>query len=306
MKYSIQSFSVKLSFTFFLFVSSIISQNITDLSIAEQIAYSTIRIEILTKDNSYGQGTGFIFSFLEDGNQSVPAIVTNKHVLAEAKFIRFFLSQKGEDGLPIKDSLIPIILYDLDSLIMLHPDKEVDLAILFLAPVLQEADKQGYRPFYKTLTKSLIPSEDELKQLDAVEDIIMVGYPIGIWDTVNNYPIFRRGITATHPFNKYLGKEQFVIDAACYPGSSGSPIFILNPGMFVTKFGKIVAGRDRIYLLGILYGGPTLTTEGQLKVVEIPKNYKLKAEVEIPINLGLVIRSSKLLEFESLIKASLE
>lgn len=37
---------------------------------------------------------------------------------------------------------------------------------------------------------------------------------------------FRRGITATNINFDYNGKKEFVIDAACFPGSSGFPVFI--------------------------------------------------------------------------------
>jgi len=63
----------------------------------------------------------------------------------------------------------------------------------------------------------------------------MVGYPIGLWDEKNNYPIFRKGITATHPANDYNGKSEFMIDAACFPGSSGSPVYIIDELNYVDK-----------------------------------------------------------------------
>ena len=36
-------------------------------------------------------------------------------------------------------------------------------------------------------------------ELSAVEEILMIGYPNGLWDAVNNYPLIRRGVTASHP-----------------------------------------------------------------------------------------------------------
>jgi len=58
----------------------------------------------------------------------------------------------------------------------------------------------------------------QLGELSAIEDIIMIGYPDGIWDSINNQPIIRRGITATQPKNNFNGKQEFLIDAACFPG----------------------------------------------------------------------------------------
>jgi len=70
----------------------------------------------------------------------------------------------------------------------------------------------------------------------------MVGYPVGIWDSANNMPVIRRGITATHPGKDYEGKSEFMIDAACFPGSSGSPVFLFNLGSYPQKAGGIVIG----------------------------------------------------------------
>lgn len=81
----------------------------------------------------------------------------------------------------------------------------------------------------------------------------MIGYPNGIWDSVNNMPIIRKGITATHPRLNYNGRKKFMIDAACFHGSSGSPVLLFNTGTYATKDGNTTIG-TRIMLLGILCG----------------------------------------------------
>ena len=55
-----------------------------DLSLSEQICYSTIRIETQTNKGCC-TGTGFFFNFLEnpDNKTHIPCIVTNKHVVEE-------------------------------------------------------------------------------------------------------------------------------------------------------------------------------------------------------------------------------
>ena len=40
----------------------------------------------------------------------------------------------------------------------------------------------------------------------------MIGYPNGLWDKVNGLPFFKRGMTATHPYINYNGREEFVMD----------------------------------------------------------------------------------------------
>jgi len=61
--------------------SAVSQQSATDLSLTEQIAYSTIRIQV-NVGNSVGIATGFFFSFLKDSLGNIPVIVTNKHVIA--------------------------------------------------------------------------------------------------------------------------------------------------------------------------------------------------------------------------------
>lgn len=74
------------------------------------------------------------------------------------------------------------------------------------------------KSFYIALTKELIPNFEQLSNLRAIEDITMIGYPTGLWDRVNNLPIVRKGITATHPNINYNGIEEILIDAKfCFP-----------------------------------------------------------------------------------------
>src|ERR1700736_1715142 len=99
----------------------------------------------------------------------------------------------------------------------------------------------------------------------------MVGYPNGLWDEANNYPLIRRGITASHPAVDFQikGVATTVIDAACFPGSSGSPVILHNTGTYSDKKGNTVIG-SRTMLLGVLFSGPTIQADGKIVVRDIP------------------------------------
>ena len=56
----------------------------------------------------------------------------------------------------------------------------------------------------------------------------MVGNPNGLYDTTNNFSLFRTAKTTTHPAIDYNGKKKALLDIACLPGSSGSPVSILD------------------------------------------------------------------------------
>ena len=271
------------------------------LSPSEQLTYSTVRIECDLKGGGKSTGTGFFFKFLDDGQNFVPVVVTNNHVVKDAVQGRFLLHEGDNDGGPHTDSNFSVSLGNFESLWIKHPDPKVDLCILPIATLLSEAAKQNRKIFYVSLDPSLIPSEEQLAGLTAVEEVLMVGYPVGIWDKVNNMPIIRRGITATHPSKNYDGRHEFMIDAACFPGSSGSPVLLFNIGSYALKTGGIAMG-SRILLLGILYAGPQYNAKGEIVVENVPTGQKLVASSSVPTNLGLCIKAAKLREFEPIIE----
>ncbi len=271
------------------------------LSLTEQLAFSTVRIEVVHNNGNIGVGTGFFYKFELEENINVPVLITNKHVIQDSKKGTFLLTKSDNDGTPLLTEHIPIRVENFENKWIKHPKPDVDLALLPIAPIFHGLKIKGTKIFYKTFDKSVIPTEDQLKGLTAVEDILMVGYPIGLWDKVNNYPIFRQGITATHPSNDYNGKAEFMIDSACFPGSSGSPVVLYNVGNYVNKGGGTVIG-SRFYFLGVLYGGPQYTATGEIKIINVPTIQEKISATLIPINLGVVIKSKRILDFKELIQ----
>ena len=55
-------------------------------------------------------------------------------------------------------------------------------------------------------------------------------------DEVNNKPVVRKGITATDIRLDYNGRKEFLIDAACFHGSSGSPVFLRKMGPIKRRY----------------------------------------------------------------------
>lgn len=271
-----------------------------NLTASERLAHSTVRMECDTPDGR-GTGTGFFFRCLNEGSRFVPVIVTNKHVVAAATIGRFHLTLADAEGDPRIGSHIRIELPDFQRRWIDHPDPTVDLCVMPIQPLIEEAYAAGHRFFYTSLDGSLIPSADELADLGALEDVIMIGYPNGIWDASNNMPIIRRGVSATHPNLDYEGRREFMIDAACFPGSSGSPVFLYNNG-WTTRAGGTVMGNLRVKLLGVLYAGPQHTATGEIRIVNVPTQQRAIALSTIPNNLGLIIKSSRILEMDAVLR----
>lgn len=266
------------------------------LSPAEQLAHSTVRIEC-DLPGGIGTGTGFFYSLDRKGDQHIPVIVTNKHVVQGAKKGRFLLTLQGSDGLPMVGQCQAYELDAFQQRWLAHPDPDVDLCVMPMAPLLQEAQKTGKQFYFATMDETLIPSAAEVDDMVGLESITMVGYPNGLWDRANNLPIFRRGVLATDYKRDWNGKKEFLIDAACFPGSSGSPVMLFEVGGYQTKKGMFM-GTSRVKLLGVLYAGPQHTVQGEIQVVVVPTQQKAISLAGIPNNLGIIIKSEQLLAFE--------
>ena len=276
-----------------------------NLTMSEQLLYVTVRIECQYANGQTGTGTGFFFRFLEnkETGEHIPVVVTNKHVVSGAVKGRLLFCLRKQDGLPDDSNHFTLYIDNFEKFWKMHPSNDVDLCAMPIAPMLNLARNTGKELFYITFDSATLPDEKLLDEVSALEDIIMVGYPNGIWDERNNKPIFRKGITATDIKFDYNGRKEFVIDAACFPGSSGSPVMIFNQGMYTDKRSNTYAGRSRLYLLGVLYAGPQSVAQGEVCTVKVPTAERNIAISRIPNNLGYVIKAERILELETLFKS---
>jgi len=271
-----------------------------NLTISEKLTYSTIRIECKDSNGNTSTGTGYFFRFKEnkETGEHIPVLITNKHVINNALEGKLIFTKATEDYEPVDTDHYPVIFKDFENQWIKHPDETVDLCALSIAPLLNQLQEKKINVFYIPLDMSILPTEEQLNDLSALEDVIMIGYPNGIWDQYNNKPILRKGVTATHPKLDYNGKKEFMIDMACFPGSSGSPIFIFNEGGYMTRTGLTISSNGRLIFLGTLYAGPQHTVAGEINIV--PISTKRIAISQIPNNLGLVIKHQRLIELEKL------
>lgn len=273
------------------------------MSLSEIITYSTVLIRCKYNNGTEGSGTGFIVNLCTDegANQCVPVLITNNHVVKDSIETVFELCKADADGNPIDTDPYTFTYTGNDDFWIHHPDSKVDLRCLPLAQALNQLQKEGKKIFYIPLETNLIPSKQQLEAMSAMEDVVMIGYPIGLSDKYNHKPIIRKGITSTHPNRDYQGEKETLLDIACYPGSSGSPVFILNQGAYSTENG--ISLGNRIHLLGILYGGHEFNAQGILTFANLPNTPMPISYTRIPINLGIMIKAERILEFENLFKS---
>ncbi len=270
---------------------------INPVSITEKLLFSTVRIETQTAEGR-GTGTGFFFSYRIDPQRTLLVIITNKHVVKGALTGQFHLHQAdraGPDAMPLSRSF-PVPLNNFETQWIGHPVDEVDLCAMPVQFVVNEAIRRGNPPFYATLDESFIPTEAQLSEFSAMEEVVMVGYPNGLWDAANNFPLLRHGATASHPAIDFNGKPELVIDAACFPGSSGFPVVLVRSGSYYKKTGcTVVMAGEQIFLLGALYAGPIREAEGRIEVRPIPTSMQPIPVTQQMIHLGYVVKAREIL-----------
>lgn len=277
------------------------------MEIANALIHNTVRIECFSADDqSISTGTAFLFLFDFNKTEVTPVLVTNKHVVfvESAKKIAITLT-KDENGSPNHEENITLIIEDFIQICLPHPDENIDLCIAPVGHFFNQLINHNFLPFIKGLRESDIMQTEEMDQLSAFEEVFMIGYPNGLWDSKNNLPIFRRGITATHPAIDFEGKKEFMIDVACFPGSSGSPVFKYIPAGLrkIENDGFAITANETVKLMGILYAGPQQTISGEIYITTVNKPISVSS---IPINLGFVIKAEKLLDFKPILKKFLE
>jgi hypothetical protein len=267
------------------------------LPMTEQLEHSTVIIRCVNAKGEVSSGTGFAFALFRQNDQSMPIIVTNKHVVAGSITGKFRWTLKTADGAPDYGNFVDFDVPNFESVWIPHPDGQVDLAAFPCAPMFDSLAKSGKTIFVITIDQSFVPTEAELRELTPLEELLIVGYPDGISDVKNNVPVFRRGITATPAYLDFDGRKEFLIDAAIFPGSSGSPVFLYNQGAWADRHGHLALG-GRLKLLGIVYGVALHNANGEIRVVPAPTQARVIAVSPIPNNLGICIDSSRILDFE--------
>jgi len=256
-----------------------------------------------------------------------PYLVTNKHVIfpnypndyseyADTVSLTFNLSNNDRNSISQYSATFGDTQNPIYKSFTLHTLQDVDLCALPLIPAINQVESaqtllssnsnapnfytpnlylptssQSLKVLYRSLNDKHLP---DLSTEEAIQDVLMVGYPRGISDETNNLPLVRKGITASHIRENFMGKPEVLIDAACFPGSSGSPVFLTSSGNFFNP-----------RLLGTLWGGPMhnvsghlILDNGQAKRIPIPTEVAQTSTL-IPMHLGYVIKAEKLTDIQN-------
>jgi hypothetical protein len=268
---------------------------------SELMVHCVTRLVAISKGREIGTGTGYFMQLAEHEGRQVVAIVTNKHVIEGADSVRFVITHMpneyaGELIAPkevVEYEMVEIPLSN-DSL-KLHPSPEIDLCCIYYSSFLDFLRARNRVSQHTVLPASVSVPQEVVDSILPLDTVAMIGYPTGLWDEANNGAIARRGSLATAPNCDFQGKPEFVVDMACFPGSSGSPVFLYNEYIHYDRRSSTLVNHPRCWLLGTLYAGPMMNARGEVVVEPIPMGYS--THTNVMINLGYVIKASELEPF---------
>ena len=257
---------------------------------AEELFFTTVRIETLNLKSGLGSGTGFFYLHERNG-KNYSFLVTNKHVVEDVikGKITFF---KKLNGKPTLGDVVSIDAMNFGNLWFGHENDKVDIAVLpFSSMEKQIKEKLGFDIFNRNIPASMLTTKEAFKiDIDALEELVFVGYPSGIWDSKNYLPIMRKGSTATPLYVDFEGEKKFLMDASVFPGSSGSPVFIYNKGVYAAKDNKPKVG-NRMFFVGIIASVYQRTDLNEIIVKSVPTTNQPFAINKQMIDLGVVFKA---------------
>lgn len=223
-----------------------------DIEILDNEIFAVSRVEFARKGHvkEIDSASGFFF---EQNSQFY--FITNRHVVVDESEwffpdeIRLKLHIDKEDL--TKNRVFPVPLYEGDNpKWFVHPEmgKNIDVVAL---PV--EVPEPFYvKPFKKD--RDLIDTRDYVSIGD---DLIVIGYPLGIHDSTHNMPIIRNASLASVYPLPYGGQYYFLIDSILHAGTSGSPVLLKLNGIIRKRNGRTLFSRGGPFkrlLIGIHSG----------------------------------------------------
>jgi hypothetical protein len=273
-------------------------------TLLETMMFVVKRIEASGEGKAW-VGTGYAYNVPKEGDTVFPVIITNRHVVVGAERIRI-LFHTTRDG-KLDGGHVFLEIDRTNGTAILHPDPKIDLAAIVIGAAMNvwTADSAGRDLHWCGIASKDFWPLGDWEKLDACEPVMMIGCPSGLWDEKNGFPLFRRGVTATHAAIDFQGRPEFVVDIGVYSGSSGSPVFLWDHGL--VKFDKTknsFSPGGRFGLLGTLWGGPRITEKGEIVVEPAPTDTKLGIETGVRMHLGYVIKAKELVPLEELVQAN--
>ena len=218
-------------------------------TVSEHLILAAVQPRVVdaTSGEDVSHGSGFLLGVDAGGGQFYPVLITNKHVrdLGEGQRFHVRLPMRDKDGRlagAARD-------YDLtDRRFIGHPDPTVD--VLAVALDGSAISQSALRALPEEM---LYDSARDDGDLDAIEEVTIIGFPNALRNTSTHLGIVMRGVTASPIEDLYSGLRGFAVDASVVGGSSGSMVVAGRRGALTPdRSGAVRIGGGRTFIAGII------------------------------------------------------
>lgn len=262
--------------------------------------------------NQYGNvGTGFLMSKRLGNDNKAIFLMTNRHVLrkdvtgpySEYIDVRFYKKDPRPGEERIRWVRLPILKRNngFQEIVFMHPEEYVDVAGILINDVVNHLSKEVD---FTNLSDDMILTRKiaQEESVDSGEDLLILGYPAGIFSETNYLPLVKPGLlssSSSEDLSLNLGNGQaikgkiYLIDGSLFGGNSGGPVFI-KPRWKVQKredgFGSTVRLGEGLplYLLGIQSSSLQMKDKIYTRVYKESEKAQEYIEVEKDIMLNVV------------------
>lgn len=232
----------------------------------------TTPIEVEFSDGTLVQGSGFFyFEFGPDEKKEQGPhwralahiyVVTAKHVIHPArlkKIVTFNYALRQSNNDRVEWYRLQLNSAELGSRLHLCRNESVDIAAVEVTDKLNAETKKALSERAKILNFNGASAENfpgnSMVQVQPGDDIVVIGYPLGIFDTFNKLPTLKTGLLNTPIGLRFNGLDAFLIDFKYYQGSSGSLIISKPTRLGFDKSGRLqLANSPQFAFLGVYQG----------------------------------------------------
>lgn len=190
----------------------------------EPLLLAATRISTFEHDRALTAATGFFF---ERGTRLF--LVTSRHVVLDDASghhpTHISITLHGDEVDLTRTSVVQVQLYR-DGKSVWRDGRDsggpIDVAVL-------ELDRQALpQPL---ALRAFTPDHllDELSEVGIGANVLVVGFPLGFYDTVYQLPVARQAAVASAFGVRFQGQGYFLTDARTHRGTSGAPVVMRNP-----------------------------------------------------------------------------
>ncbi len=232
----------------------------------------TTPIEIQFKGGRRVQGSGFFYiefaheTEKKEGPHWVAIshiyVVTAKHIVQPKRLkdvVDFSYAMRVGDKDRVAWHPLHLDAGELGHRLHICQNEAVDVAVVEVTDQFDDEMKKLIQERATVLSFSgansdRFPGKSPL-EVQPGDDVLVIGYPLGLYDGFNKLPILKTGLLNTPIGMHFDGMDAFLFDFRYYEGSSGSLIISKPTHITLDKEGRLQTSASREYLFLGVYEG---------------------------------------------------